>query len=318
MASALPLPDSPLRRHPEWQYLELMRRIWRDGSERADRTGVGTRSVFGATLRFDLADGAMPLLTTKRVYWKTATREMLWFLTGETNIRPLVLQGVRIWNEWPHARYVRETGDNIALDDFVRRIADDEAFAERWGDLGPVYGKQWVDWPTYEPAGEGFFRPGPGVNQVAQVVESLRTDPGGRRHIIEGWNVAELDRMALPPCHKTYQFHVADGKLNGLLYQRSCDVALGLPFNLWSGALLQRMIAQQAGLEPGEFVWMGGDVHLYLNHAHLIEEQLAREPQGRPRLEIRRRPATIFDYRLEDFEVLNYTPHGALKAPVAV
>lgn len=318
MASALPFPDSTAGDHPERQYLELMRGIWEHGSERIDRTGVGTRSVFGAMLRFDLADGAMPLLTTKRVYWKTATREMLWFLTGETNIRPLVLQGVKIWNEWPHARFVQETGDEIALDDFVQRIADDPAFAKKWGDLGPVYGKQWVDWPTYEPAGEGLFRPGGGVNQVAQVVESLRRNPGSRRHIIEGWNVAELDRMALPPCHKTYQFHVADGRLNGLLYQRSCDVALGLPFNLWSAALLQRMIAQQAELEPGEFVWMGGDVHLYLNHAHLIEEQLTREPQGRPRLEIVRRPDSIFGYRIEDFEVRNYTPLGALKAPVAV
>lgn len=309
--------------HPEAQYLDLMRRIWEAGSERVDRTGVGTRSVFGAMLRFDLADGAMPLITTKRVYWKTATREMLWFLTGETNIRPLVLQGVKIWNEWPHARYLRETGDVIALEDFVARIAADERFAERWGDLGPVYGKQWVDWPTYQYQKDGSYRKGPGINQVAQVVESLRTDPGSRRHIIEGWNVAELERMALPPCHKTYQFHV-DGqgsgkpRLNCALYQRSCDVALGLPFNLWSGALLQRMIAQQTDLEPGEFVWMGGDTHLYLNHEHLVREQLTREPLGRPRLELLRRPETIFDYRIEDFEVLDYTPHGAIKAPVAV
>jgi thymidylate synthase len=318
MATAFPLPDSPGAPHPEQQYLELMRRIWTDGSERVDRTGVGTRSVFGATLRFNLADGAMPLITTKRVYWKTATRELLWFLTGETNIRPLVLQGVHIWDDWPHARYVRETGDDMSMKRFIERIEQDETFAEQWGDLGPVYGKQWVDWATYEPAGEGLFCRGQGVNQIAQVVESLRTNPGSRRHIVEGWNVAELDRMALPPCHKTYQFHVADGKLNGLLYQRSCDVALGLPFNLWSAALLQRMLAQQADLEPGEFVWMGGDVHLYLNHAELIEEQLTREPQGRPRLEIVRRPASMFDYRIEDFEVTNYTPLGALKAPVAV
>ena len=304
--------------HFEQQYLDLMRRIWASGSERVDRTGIGTRSVFGAVLRFDLSDGAMPLITTKRVYWKTATRELLWFLTGETNIRPLVLQGVKIWNEWPHAKYVRETGDDISLDDFVQRIADDETFAARWGDLGPVYGKQWVDWPTYEPAGEGLFRAGPGINQVQQVVDSLRDNPGSRRHIIEGWNVAELDRMALPPCHKTYQFHVADGRLNGLLYQRSCDVALGLPFNLWSAALLQRMLAQQAGLEPGELVWMGGDTHLYLNHAHLIEEQLSREPLGRPRLEILRKPASMFDYAIEDFEVTDYTPHPPIKAPVAV
>ena len=304
--------------HYEQQYLDLMRRIWREGDERRDRTGVGTRSVFGAMLRFDLAGGAMPLITTKRVYWKTATREMLWFLTGDTNIRPLVLQGVKIWNEWPHARYVKETGEEIALDDFVQRIADDEAFAERWGDLGPVYGKQWVDWPTYRYRKDGLYEKGEGINQVAEVVESLKANPGSRRHIIEGWNVAELDSMALPPCHKTYQFHVADGRLNGLLYQRSCDVALGLPFNLWSAALLQRMLADQAGLEPGEFVWMGGDTHLYLNHEHLVEEQLQREPQGHPTLEILRRPASIFDYRIEDFAVHDYTPHGPIKAPVAV
>lgn len=304
--------------HYEQQYLDLMRRIWNEGDERRDRTGVGTRSVFGAMLRFDLSDGAMPLITTKRVYWKTATREMLWFLTGDTNIRPLVLQGVKIWNEWPHARYVKETGDAMPLDDFVQRIAEDEQFALQWGDLGPVYGKQWVDWPTYQPQEDGSFRRGPGINQIADVVELLRTNPGSRRHIIEGWNVAELDQMALPPCHKTYQFHVAGGRLNGLLYQRSCDVALGLPFNLWSAALLQRMLADQAGLEPGEFVWMGGDTHLYLNHAHLVEEQLAREPQGYPRLDLMRRPETIFDYKIEDFEVTNYTPHGPIRAPVAV
>ena len=304
--------------HYEHQYLDLMRQIWETGSERVDRTGVGTRSVFGAQLRFDLAGGAMPLLTTKRVYWKTATREMLWFLTGDTNIRPLVLQGVKIWNEWPHARYVKETGDEIALDDFVSRIAEDEAFAHRWGDLGPVYGKQWVDWPTFQARPDGLFEKGEGVNQVAQVIESLKTSPGSRRHIIEGWNVAQLDQMALPPCHKTYQFHVAGDRLNCLLYQRSCDVALGLPFNLWSAALFTRMIAQQTGYEPGELVWMGGDTHLYLNHAHLIEEQLTRTPQGHPTLEITRKPETIFDYTIEDFVVHDYAPSPPIKAPVAV
>ncbi len=304
--------------HPEQQYLDLMRQIWESGSERADRTGIGTRSICGAQLRYDLGDGAMPLLTTKRVYWKTATREMLWFLTGETNIRPLVLQGVKIWNEWPHARYVKETGEELALEAFVERIADDEAFAARWGDLGPVYGKQWVDWPTYRYRKDGLFERGEGINQVAQVVESLKTNPSSRRHIIEGWNVAELDQMALPPCHKTYQFHVAGDRLNCVLYQRSCDVALGLPFNLWSAALLTRMMAQQTGLEPGELVWMGGDVHLYLNHAHLIEEQLTREPQGNPTFEITRKPETIFDYQIEDFVVHDYAPLPPIKAPVAV
>ena len=304
--------------HPERQYLDLMRRIREEGSERVDRTGIGTRSIFGTMLRYDLSDGMMPLITTKRVYWKTATREMLWFLTGETNIRPLVLQGVKIWNEWPHANYVRQTGDAISLEDFVQRIADDEDFAARWGDLGPVYGKQWVDWPTYRYRKDGLYEKGEGINQVAEVIASLRANPGSRRHIIEGWNVAELDRMALPPCHKTYQFHVAGNRLNCALYQRSCDVALGLPFNLWGGALLTRMIAQQVDLEPGEFVWMGGDTHLYLNHEELIAEQLGREPQGLPRLEIKRRPDSIFGYRIEDFEVHDYHPHPPIKAPVAV
>ncbi|MEO0644439.1 MAG: thymidylate synthase [Pseudomonadota bacterium] len=308
--------------HPEHQYLDLMRTIWETGSERADRTGVGTRAIFGAQLRFDLTGGAMPLLTTKRVYWKTATREMLWFLTGDTNIRPLVLQGVKIWNEWPHAAYVKATDEDIALEDFIARIAKDEAFAKRWGDLGPVYGKQWVNWPTYRYRPDGLYENGDGINQVAQVVESLKTNPGSRRHIIEGWNVAQLDQMALPPCHKTYQFHVAgapgEGRLNCLLYQRSCDVALGLPFNLWSAALLTRMMAQQTGYLPGELVWMGGDTHLYLNHAHLIEEQLTREPQGHPTLEITRKPETIFDYQIEDFRVDDYAPLPPIKAPVAV
>ncbi len=304
--------------HPEWQYLDLMRRIWNQGSERRDRTGVGTRSIFGAMLRYDLAGGQMPLLTTKRVYWKTATREMLWFLTGDTNIRTLCQQGVQIWTDWPLDKFRRETGEDISRDEFSDRIVQSAEFAEKWGDLGPVYGKQWVDWPTFEPDGQGAFRKGAGINQVAQLIDSLRSNPGSRRHIIEGWNVAELDQMALPPCHKTYQFHVADGRLNCALYQRSCDVALGLPFNLWSAALLQRMIAQQTDLQPGEFVWMGGDTHLYLNHEALVEEQLSREPAGAPTLEIMGRPDTIFDYRMEHFEVRDYAPQGALKAPIAV
>jgi thymidylate synthase len=304
--------------HPERQYLDLMRRIWTEGDERTDRTGVGTRSVFGSTMRFDLSDGRMPLITTKRVYWKTATREFLWFLTGDTNIRPLCAQGVGIWTDWPLERYRKETGSAITRDDFSRRIVEDAEFAAQWGDLGPVYGKQWVDWATYEPAGPGLFRRGAGINQVAQVVESLRTSPGSRRHIVEGWNVAELHAMALPPCHKTYQFHVAEGKLNGLLYQRSCDVALGLPFNLWSAALFVRMLAQQCDLDPGELVWMGGDVHLYLNHYALVEEQLSRAPSGEPWLTIFRRPPSIFDYRIEDFEVTGYHPAAPISAPIAV
>ncbi len=319
MATAAIASDSPAGPHWEWQYLDLMRRIWEQGDERSDRTGVGTRSVFGAQLRFDLADGAMPLLTTKRVYWKTATREFLWFLTGETNIRPLCAQGVEIWTDWPLDRFRRESGEEISRADFSKRIVEDDDFARQWGDLGPVYGKQWVDWPVYEPSGDGLFQKrSKGVNQVAQVVESLRANPGSRRHIVEGWNVAELDRMALPPCHKSYQFHVSDGRLSGLVYQRSCDVALGLPFNLWGAALFVRLLAQQCDLEPGELVWMGGDVHLYRNHEGLVEEQLSRRPEGQPRLEIVEKPDSIFDYRMEHFAVSDYEPQPHIPAPVAV
>ena len=322
MVSASLSPDSPAAapnaEHWEWQYLRLMRRIWEEGDERRDRTGVGTRSLFGAEIRFDMSGGAMPLLTTKRVYWKTATRELLWFLTGETNIRPLCAQGVEIWTDWPLDRYRRETGEQMTRADFSARIVADAEFAAKWGDLGPVYGKQWVDWPTYEPTGDGLYRQGAGINQVAEVVTSLRANPGSRRHIIEGWNVAELDAMALPPCHKTYQFHVSGNRLSGLLYQRSCDLGLGFAFNMWSLALIIRMLAQQAGLEPGEAVWMGGDVHLYLNHAPLVEEQLRRAPSGEARLEIVRQPASMFEYRIEDFSVSGYAPQAHIAAPVAV
>jgi len=310
--------DSPPRKHWEWQYLDLMRRIWDQGDERSDRTGVGTRSILGAQIRFDLSRGHVPLLTTKRVYWKTAAREFLWFLTGQTNIRPLVRQGVKIWNEWPHAHYLKTTGEQLSLEQFAARIAEDEQFAARWGELGPVYGKQWVNWATYQPCGEGLFRLGAGINQVAGVIDSLRSNPGSRRHIIEGWNVAELAQMALPPCHKTYQFHVGGNRLNCLLYQRSCDVALGLPFNLFGAALFTRMLAQQSDLEPGELVWMGGDTHLYLNHAELVKAQLARVPSGAARLQIQRRPANIFSYSIDDFAVSDYTPQAPIAAAVAV
>jgi thymidylate synthase len=308
--------------HPEWQYLDLMRHIWTHGDQRMDRTGVGTRSIFGAQLRFDLSDDRIPLLTTKRVFWKAAAKEMLWFLTGNTNIRPLLQEKVTIWSDWPLAKYRKATGEDISQEDFEARIVVDEDFAAEWGDLGPVYGKQWVNWATYEQQADGSYAPGSGINQVAQVVESLRNNPGSRRHIIEGWNVAELDGMALPPCHKTYQFHVAgegaDARLNCLLYQRSCDVALGLPFNLFGASMLARMMAQQAGFLPGELVWSGGDTHLYLNHQHLVEEQLSRVPEGQARLAITRKPDDIFSYRFEDFEVRDYAPQSVIKAPVAV
>ncbi len=304
----------------EAQYLALMRRIWEEGDARIDRTGVGTRSLFGATIRCSLADDAIPLLTTKRVYWKTAARELLWFLTGDTNIRALVQQGVRIWSDWPHARYVRETGDAIDIRVFEARICDDAAFADRWGDLGPVYGAQWVNWPRYTQLPSGDYRREPqGHNQLAALVESLRTNPASRRHIFTGWNVDALDQMALPPCHMTYQFHVrSDGRLSCLLFQRSCDVALGLPFNLFEAALLTRMLAQQTGLTAHELVWSGGDVHLYQNHEALVAEQLSRSVGPVPRLRIRRQPASLFDYAIEDFAVEDYAPQPPISAPIAV
>lgn len=306
--------------HYEMQYLDLMRRIWSEGDERVDRTGVGTRNLFGEQLRFDLRDGRIPLLTTKRVYWKAAAREMLWFLTGESNIRPLVEQGVHIWTDWPLDSYRRATGENIDRDAFEARIVADEEFALKWGDLGPVYGVQWRRWPQFETAGDGLWRRNPdGIDQIAQLVESLRRNPASRRHIFTGWNVAELDGMALPPCHMTYQFHVSgDGGLSCLLFQRSCDVALGLPFNLFGAAMLTAMLAQQTGLAPRELVWSGGDVHLYLNHAALVEEQLSRQPAGDPRFAILRKPDSIDGYTIADFEVRDYAPQAHIAAPVAV
>ncbi|WP_294302944.1 thymidylate synthase [uncultured Sphingomonas sp.] len=305
--------------HYEQQYLDLLRAVWERGDERRDRTGVGTRSLFGPTMRFDLSDDRVPLLTTKRVAWKTATREMLWFLSGSTNIRPLVEQGVHIWTDWPLDAYNRATGEGLDRDTFEARILADDAFAARWGELGPVYGKQWVDWPVYEPVEGGLYRKASrGIDQIAALVTSLRTNPASRRHIFTGWNVAELDRMALPPCHMTYQYHVSGGKLSGMLWQRSCDLGLGFAFNAFSAALLIRMLAQQCDLKPGELVWSCGDAHVYLNHAHLVEQQLARTPRGDPRLTIARRPNTIFDYAIGDFTVTGYEPHAHIAAPVAV
>ncbi|WP_375395003.1 thymidylate synthase [uncultured Sphingomonas sp.] len=304
--------------HFEHQYLSLLRHVWTHGDERRDRTGVGTRSLFGPTMRFDLSEDRVPLLTTKRVAWKTAAREMLWFLTGDTNIRELVRQKVHIWTDWPLDRYRRETGEVIDRDAFEARILADEVFAAQWGDLGPVYGKQWVDWDTYEPAGNGLFRRGSGINQIAALVEGIRHNPTSRRLLFTGWNVAELDAMALPPCHMTYQFHVAGGRLSGMLWQRSCDLGLGFAFNAFSAALLIRMLAQQCHLLPGELVWSAGDAHVYLNHEHLVAEQLARTPRGEPRLRIGRRPEGMFDYRIEDFAIEDYDPHPAISAPVAV
>jgi thymidylate synthase len=296
--------------HPEQPYLDLMAQVLERGDERLDRTGVGTRSLFGAMLRFDLADGAAPILTTKRVYWKTAVKEMLWFLTGGTNIQPLLRDNVRIWTDWPLDAYRRETGEEIAQEEFERRIVTDDDFAARWGELGPVYGKQWRRWLGAD---------GREYDQIAELVRTLRENPTSRRMLFHAWNVPELGAMALPPCHMVYQYHVdSGGRLNCLLYQRSVDLLLGAPFNFVGAAALQLMLAQQAGLTPGELVWVGGDVHLYLNHLEQAREQLRRPPRTVPRMRLTRRPDTIDGYAIGDFAVEGYDPHGPIKADVAV
>jgi thymidylate synthase len=297
-------------RHPEHQYLDLLSQVLEKGDERVDRTGVGTRSIFGAMVRFDLSDGTVPILTTKRVYWKTAVKEMLWFLTGGTNIQPLLRENVRIWSDWPLAAYRRETGQDISQPDFEQRIIEDDAFAARWGELGPVYGKQWRRWLGSD---------GREHDQIADLVKTLRENPTSRRMLFHGWNVAELGSMALPPCHMVYQYHVtSDGRLNCLLFQRSVDLLLGAAFNYVGATALQLMLAQQAGLRPGELVWVGGDVHLYLNHLDQAREQLSRDPRPLPKMKLLRHADSIDDYRFEDFEVEGYDPHPAIKADVAV
>ena len=296
--------------HPEQQYLDLLRQVLERGDERLDRTGVGTRSIFGAMVRFDLSDGTAPILTTKRVYWKTAVKEMLWFLTGGTNIQPLLRENVRIWTDWPLAAYRRETGEEISQEDFERRVVEDDTFAARWGELGPVYGKQWRRWLGAD---------GREYDQIADLVTTLRTNPASRRMLFHGWNVAEVGSMALPPCHMVYQYHVtSDGRLNCLLFQRSVDLLLGAAFNYVGATALQLMLAQQANLQPGELVWVGGDCHLYLNHLSQAEEQITREPRPFPSMQLKRRAQSIDDYKIEDFEVGGYSPHAAIKADVAV
>lgn len=297
-------------RTAEHDYLDLMARVLEGGDARLDRTGVGTRSLFGATLRFDLSDGTFPALTTKRVYWKTAVKEMLWFLSGGTNIRDLLLANVRIWTDWPLDRFRRETGETISQDAFEARVLADAGFAERWGDLGPVYGRQWRRWAG--PDGRTH-------DQIAALITTLRTTPASRRMLFHGWNVPEIGDMALPPCHLLYQYHVSgSGRLSCIVYQRSCDLLLGAPFNFVGAAALQAMLAQQCDLGLGELVWMGADVHIYNNHVDAVREQLARVPRPLPRLKLTRRPASIDDYRITDFAVEGYDPHPPIQADVAV
>jgi thymidylate synthase len=262
------------------QYHELMRHVLEHGTRKSDRTGTGTLSVFGWQMRFPLAEG-FPLVTTKKLHLKSIVHELLWFLSGSTNVGYLKAHGVSIWDEW----------------------------ADERGELGPVYGHQWRSWPTPD---------GGHVDQVADLMKRLKADPDSRRLIVSAWNVADLPRMALAPCHALFQFYVADGRLSCQLYQRSADVFLGVPFNIASYALLTEMIAQQCELAPGDFVWTGGDCHLYLNHLEQAREQLSREPYPLPRLSIRRRPPSIFDYAYDDFEIVGYRAHPHIKAPVAV
>ncbi len=261
-------------------YLDLMQDILDTGSLKTDRTGTGTYSVFGRQLRFDLYEG-FPLVTTKKLHLRSIIYELLWFLNGDTNIKYLKDNGVSIWDEW----------------------------ADENGDLGPVYGQQWRSWPAPD---------GNTIDQISKVLDQIKSKPDSRRHIVSAWNPAEVDKMALPPCHALFQFYVADGKLSCQLYQRSADYFLGVPFNIASYALLTCMVAQQCDLAPGDFVWTGGDVHLYTNHVEQARLQLTREPLALPQLKINRKPSTIFDYTFEDFEIVNYQSHPAIKAPIAV
>jgi thymidylate synthase len=262
------------------QYEDFMRHVYEHGVSKTDRTGTGTRSVFGHQMRFDLSEG-FPLVTTKKVHLKSIILELLWFLRGDSNVRWLQERGCTIWNEW----------------------------AREDGDLGPVYGVQWRNWPTPD---------GGHIDQIAEVVRQLKSNPDSRRIIVSAWNVADLPQMALMPCHAFFQFYVADGKLSCQLYQRSADIFLGVPFNIASYALLTHMLAQQCDLEVGDFVWTGGDCHIYNNHFTQVETQLARQPIAYPTLQIKRRPDSIFGYEYEDFEVVGYQHHDPIKAPVAV
>jgi thymidylate synthase len=262
------------------QYLDFLRHIREHGSPKSDRTGTGTLSVFGYQMRFDLNAG-FPLVTTKKVHLRSIIYELLWFLRGDTNVKYLHEHGVSIWDEWADAN----------------------------GELGPVYGKQWRSWPTQD---------GRQIDQLAQVLEQLKSNPNSRRILVSAWNVGELDRMALLPCHALFQFYVADGRLSCQLYQRSADALLGVPFNIASYALLTHMIAQQCNFKVGDFVWTGGDCHLYLNHLEQADLQLSRTPFPLPQLKVLRKPPSLFDYAFEDFEIVDYRYHAAIKAPIAV
>lgn len=299
------------------QYLDLLEHIFDQGNHKGDRTGTGTISVFGYQMRIPLEEH-FPLLTTKKVYLKGIIHELLWFLRGDTNIRYLVQNGVKIWNEWPYQAYLRANGLEKQypkysdawkekMKEFVQQIAEDETFAEKWGELGPVYGRQWRDFE--------------GVDQIQQLIEDIKNKPDSRRLIVSAWNPKEIPVMAksgLPPCHVLFQFYVAEGRLSCQLYQRSADVFLGVPFNIASYALLTLMVAHVCDLEPGEFIHTFGDVHLYKNHIEQAKLQLSRSTRTLPKMKIKRKVNDLLDFKYEDFELIDYTPHPPIRAQVAV
>jgi thymidylate synthase len=303
------------------QYLDLLQHIREHGVDKDDRTGIGTRNVFGYQMRFDLAQG-FPLVTTKKMALRSIIIELLWFLKGDSNLKYLAEQGVHIWDEWPYKAYLERTGQTVpasgsaewktGIATFIEKIKTDEVFAKEYGELGPIYGYQWRNWPTPD---------GRHIDQITQVIDQIKQAPNSRRLIVSAWNVADIEEMAkagLPPCHCLFQFYVAKGKLSCQLYQRSCDTFLGVPFNIASYALLTMMVAQVCDLEPGEFVWTGGDVHIYSNHFDQVQEQLSREPFPLPIMTLNPAVKNIFDFKPEDFTLENYQSHPSIKAPIAV
>lgn len=291
------------------QYHDLMQHVLDHGVRKDDRTGTGTISVFGYQMRFNLQEG-FPLITTKKLHIKSILHELLWFIQGDTNIQYLTQNGVRIWDDWPFAKYQKSedyAGETIR--EFAAKVAEDEAFAAKWGKLGPVYGYQWRSWPT--PSGES-------VDQLLQVIEQIKNNPDSRRHIVSAWNPGMIQDMALPPCHAFFQFYVADGKLSCQLYQRSADIFLGVPFNIASYAMLTHMIAQVCNLEVGDFVHTLGDAHIYSNHIDQVNEQLSREFRPLPKLVVNPEVKNILDFKFDDFAIEGYDPHPHIKAAVAV
>ena len=289
-------------------YHELIERVLAEGVKKEDRTGTGTLSVFGHQMRFNLQEG-FPMMTTKKLHLKSILHELIWFIRGETNIRYLCQHGVRIWDDWPYAKYKASAdfqGEDIRA--FAARVAEDAAFAEKWGELGPVYGHQWRSWPG----------PNGAVDQLKQVLEDLRKNPDSRRHIVSAWNPGYIDQMALPPCHAFFQFYVADGTLSCQLYQRSADIFLGVPFNIASYALLVHFMARDLGLEVGDFVHTLGDAHIYSNHLDQVKLQISREPRALPTLWLNPEVTSLFDFTYDDVRLDGYAPHPHIAGAVAV